>query len=135
MSSGRNTLNETLNELIPGRKTSSPLKAAEYVLSLIERFNDAIETGPRLAAFDRHKGSGSYKELMQALYEANDVSVNFQRYGRLTKELDNFIPYLNPAVQGIDKMARSGKENFGKFMIKIFYFNGYTFNSIICSIP
>ena len=120
ISASRNVLNETLNEIIPGRKTSSPLKAAEYVLSLIEQFNNAVETAPRLAEFKRIKETGNYKDLMQALFEAQDVSVNFTRHGKWTKEADAFIPYLNAAVQGMDKLARSNKESFGKFMIKTF---------------
>lgn len=120
ISANRNLLNETLNELIPGRKFSNALNLGEYLVSLVERFNNAIESAPRFAEYKKTVGTGTYSEKMQAIFESQDVSVNFKRHGKWTKDLDAFIPYLNAAMQGIDKMARASKESPGSFYLKMF---------------
>lgn len=74
----------------------------------IEAFNNFTETLPRYAEYKRtvRRGSGTYESKMQGLYNAGEVTTNFARHGNITKSLDAFVPYLNPAVQGLDRFAR-----------------------------
>ena len=53
----------------------------------------------------------NYKGRLKAIYEADDLTVNFSRFGEDVKALDSFVPFLNPAVQGVDKTVRIFKDN------------------------
>jgi hypothetical protein len=75
-------------------------------LDVLENLNNAVEAAPRLAEFKRLRGT-NYDSKMKALYEANDVTVNFNKYGNLSKEIDSVIPYFNAAIQGLDKTGRT----------------------------
>ena len=49
-----------------------------------------------------------------ALYAAADITVNFGRAGSLGKVLNaNYVPFLNPGVQGFDKLVRRVTETKG----------------------
>ena len=54
------------------------------------------------------------RKLADALYAAADVTVNFGRAGTLGKVLNaNYVPFLNPGIQGFDKMIRRVTETKG----------------------
>lgn len=76
----------------------------------IETLNQAIEQAPRLAEFmvTVKKGDGSLDNLMEAMHNAADVTVNFGRSGSAGKWLNaNLVPFLNPGIQGFDKTVRT----------------------------
>ncbi|MBH0328270.1 hypothetical protein ABH14_00390 [Brevibacillus brevis] len=79
---------------------------------------DAFESAPRLAEFKRIRAKNPEAGIMKALYEANEVSVNFKRRGSVGKEIDKFFPYFNAAVQGLDKLARTFKDDPAKAFTK-----------------
>lgn len=82
----------------------------------IETLNMAMEQAPRLAEFMSvvKAGDGSMENLMDAMHAAADVTVNFGRAGTLGKLLNaNFVPFLNPGIQGFDKMVRRVTETKG----------------------
>ena len=70
--------------------------------------NNVTESVPRFAEYlaTIKKGGRTYASKMQGIYNAAEVSTNFARYGAITKAIDSFSPYLNPAVQGVDKVFR-----------------------------
>lgn len=89
------------------KKLSKPVE-------LITAINELTEAAPRYAEYlgtlKRSEGglkNASYDDIQRALYNSGEVTVNFGRYGDVTKTVDKFVPYLNPAVQGIDKFFRS----------------------------
>ena len=92
----------------------------------IEAINMAVEQAPRLAEFMAtvKKGDGSMDNLMEAMYNAADVTVNFGRGGTIGKMLNqNFVPFLNPGIQGFDKMVRrvtetKGAKEWGKLAVR-----------------
>lgn len=107
----RNLLAQTKEKLLP----SNGLKqSAKRVLSkpfhILENMNNAVESAPRLAEFKRTQ-NGTYDSKIQALYNANDVTTNFNKFGNYTKQADQLFPYLNAAVQGLDQLGRMFKEN------------------------
>lgn len=76
----------------------------------------ATEQAPRLAEFMSvvEKGGVNSETLADALYAAADVTVNFGRAGTLGKVLNaNYVPFLNPGIQGFDKMIRRVTETKG----------------------
>lgn len=100
---------------------SSPIKFCAW-------FNDTLEAIPRMAEFIStinkelnadaiFKAGGSVddvlakmnnKTLTKAMYNANEVTLNFGRSGVAGKALNStFVPYLNPAIQGVDKIVRN----------------------------
>jgi len=76
---------------------TSPIKT-------IEKFNNIMETAPRLAEFNRIFDKTG--DVTKSLFAANDVTVNFSRSGNITKAGDKIVPYLNAGVQGLDKFVR-----------------------------
>lgn len=82
----------------------------------MEALNMAMEQAPRLAEFMSvvKAGDGSMENLMDAMHAAADVTVNFGRAGTLGKMLNaKWIPFLNPGIQGFDKMIRRVTETKG----------------------
>lgn len=90
--------------------------AVKKTLGRVEALNMAMEQAPRLAEFMSivKKGDGSMENLMDAMHAAADVTVNFGRSGTVGKMLNaNFVPFLNPGIQGFDRMVRRVTETKG----------------------
>lgn len=95
---------------------SEPDGKVAKLAAKMEAVNMAMEQAPRLAEFMSvvKAGDGSMENLMDAMYAAADVTVNFGRAGTLGKVLNaNFVPFLNPGIQGFDKMIRRVTETKG----------------------
>lgn len=92
------------------------------VVGGISYMNLAVEQAPRLAEFmaTANKGKRTQEELMEAMYNAADITTNFGRSGDWTKTLNSsFVPFLNPSIQGLDKLMRTVRDNprtFGAWM-------------------
>ena len=97
------------------------VKHRQNILNRIETLNMAVEQAPRLAEFmatvkkaEKKNGNVTMDDLMEAMYNAADITVNFGRSGTLGKMLNaNFVPFLNPGIQGFDKMVRNVTETKG----------------------
>src|SRR5665648_85702 len=127
VSASRNTLAESKARLLPStlnvkrplqttkELVTHPLKSTKKILSTgmgtLERFNNVVESAPRLGEFKRVSKAGDYDAKIKGLYEANDVTTNFSRSGNIIKDADAVFPYLNAAWQGIDKLVRTFKNN------------------------
>lgn len=86
------------------------------LMAKVEALNMAMEQAPRLAEFMGvvEKGGTSTENLADALYAAADVTVNFGRAGTLGKVLNaKLVPFLNPGIQGFDKLIRRVTETKG----------------------
>jgi len=103
ISSDVNLLAQSKASILP-QKGIKPL--LHKGLGAIENLNNAVESAPRLAEFKRIAKNGDYDSKMKALYEANDVTVNFNKYGNISKDIDAIVPYFNAAIQSIDKAGR-----------------------------
>ena len=66
--------------------------------------SDVVESGPRFATYKLMRQAGL--EPQDAFYEAMDITVNFRRGGRLSRELNKVIPFFNASMQGLDKFRR-----------------------------
>ncbi len=88
------------------------------------RFNTLAEAQTRfaeyLATIHRLPGGDTYENRLQGIKNAAEVTVDFSRKGTVGKLLNAWIPYWNPAVQGIDKVIRSviGEEKNAKAIAK-----------------
>jgi hypothetical protein len=86
------------------------------IANRIEWLNRAVEQAPRLAEFMAtvKKGDGSMENLMEAMYNAADITVNFGRSGTIGKRLNrNWVPFFNPSIQGWSKACRLLTETKG----------------------
>jgi len=105
----RNLLAQSKREIIGNRLPKDYLGS---LLGKIENFNNALEAAPRLGEFKRMvKQSDTYENRLRGLFEANDITVNFKRRGKVSPQLDPFILYWNASVQGLDKAIRIFKDN------------------------
>ena len=72
-------------------------------------FNEATEAQTRfaeyLATIDRL--GDTYENRLLGIKNSAEVTVDFSRKGRYGKVINAWVPYWNPAVQGIDKVIRS----------------------------
>jgi hypothetical protein len=80
-------------------------KAFHAVASWLSDYNEAMETAVRLAAYKAGLDSGMTKERAASL--AKNLTVNFNRKGRQTRELGALYAFFNAAVQGTTRMAQT----------------------------
>ncbi|WP_339283646.1 LPD38 domain-containing protein [Paenibacillus sp. FSL R5-0486] len=110
VAANRNLLAQSKRRILP----QAPLKnAIPRAWDALENFQNVLETAPRLAEYKRlsNNGTGSRDEILNALYEAQDLTTNFKRKGTLVRELDKVFPYMNAAIQGMDRFVRMYKDN------------------------
>ena len=104
---------------------SLPTKLGRGFAQAVGVFNETLEAIPRYGEYlgSLKRDTGFYgadkalredlirhadeDTLQRALYNSGEVTVNFARKGDVTKEVDKAVPYLNAAVQGIDRAVRS----------------------------
>lgn len=102
-----------------------PKGAMGKFMARVEALNMTAEQAPRLAEFmgvmqnaerasARGEAVNDLATAADALYAAADITVNFGRAGSLGKVLNaNYVPFLNPGVQGLDKLIRRITETRG----------------------
>jgi hypothetical protein len=75
----------------------------------LEAFNNAIEAATRFAEYlaTVERRGDTYENRLKGIKNAAEVTVDFSRKGKLGKHINAYIPYWNPAVQGIDRLVRS----------------------------
>lgn len=93
------------------------LKKTSHPVELLEAFNNLSETPARLGEFKSMLEAG--KTLEEALFAANDVTVNHRRHGKVTRRMETILPYTNAAVQGVDKQIRAFINHPVKTMAKM----------------
>ena len=73
-------------------------------LEWVEFVSNTIELGPRFSYYKilREKGFSP----QEAFYGSSDITVNFRRGGRISREANKYVPFLNANIQGLDKFAR-----------------------------
>lgn len=87
-------------------------QAAHAVAGWLSDYNEAMENATRLAAYKAAIDSGMSKERAASL--AKNLTVNFNRKGRQTRELGALYAFFNAAVQGTARMAQTLSGPAGK---------------------
>mgnify|MGYP001597954915 CR=1 FL=1 len=71
-----------------------------------------IESAPRLAEFKRTaKGASSGPAVFEGGFASREITLDFQRMGLKTQALNSIAAFMNAQVQGLDKTARTFKED------------------------
>jgi hypothetical protein len=87
-------------------------QAAHAVAGWLSDYNEAMENATRLAAYKAAIDNGMSKERAASL--AKNLTVNFNRKGRQTRELGALYAFFNAAVQGTARMAQTLSGPAGK---------------------
>lgn len=86
------------------RAAVNPINWLSPLISWVEFISNLIEQGPRFATYKVMRNAGLNPQ--EAFYEAMDVTTNFRRGGRLSREMNKLFPFFNASVQGINKFTR-----------------------------
>lgn len=78
-----------------------------HPVETVASLNDAIESVPRFAEFQRTLANGG--DLQEAIFNASDITTNFKRSGKgdTAKAVNKLIMFNNAAIQGLDKTFRT----------------------------
>jgi hypothetical protein len=87
-------------------------QVAHAVAGWLSDYNEAMENATRLAAYKAAIDNGMSKERAASL--AKNLTVNFNRKGRQTRELGALYAFFNAAVQGTARMAQTLSGPTGK---------------------
>lgn len=90
-------LESALNSL-ESRGLLNPKTAGLKVLAALEGFNTVLENGVRLSAYKAALDQGMPRD--QAAKLARELTVDFNRKGRMTRELGPLFAFFNASVQG-----------------------------------
>lgn len=114
----RNMLQRSKQAVLPQTPVQKLKGLPRNLWRVLEDILSATESMGRLAEFKRIQGNKTPDELAKALFEAQEVAINFKRRGAVTKEIDKVFPYFNAAVQGLDRFVRTFKDNPVKASVK-----------------
>lgn len=124
----RNYLQNSIRDIL--KQPSVVRKIATSPLDVIRGLNEATEMATRLAEFDNaRKGyTGIMNRLMgserkplssaEAAIQARDITLDFSRIGKNTKQANKMIAFFNASLQGTDKMVRAFRENPAEMTFK-----------------
>lgn len=98
--------------------TKDPSWLRKNTVDRVESLNMATEQLPRftefMATLEKAGPNPTYDDLMVAMYNAADATVNFGRSGTWGKTINStFVPFFNPAIQGTSKVIRRFTETKG----------------------
>jgi hypothetical protein len=90
------------------------------IISVLHRLGSISEAGTRVAEFKKTMNKGGIDSLIDAAYDAREVSVDFGMHGhnQTIRLLTRITPFLNPAMQGWYKAARTGREQFFRTLLR-----------------
>ncbi len=89
---------ESAGKLTPG-------KVAHAVLDLLSDFSDVLENAVRLSAYKAALDDGMSRPAAARL--ARELTVDFNRKGRTTRELSPLFAFLNASVQGTSRVVET----------------------------
>jgi hypothetical protein len=124
----RNYLQNSIRDIL--KQPSVVRKIATSPLDVIRGLNEATEMATRLAEFDNaRKGyTGIMNRLMgserkplssaEAAIQARDITLDFSRIGKNTKQANKTVAFFNASLQGTDKMVRAFRENPAEMTFK-----------------
>jgi hypothetical protein len=86
-------------------------RSGKNLLTGINNLNAFVEQATRFAEYLASVEAGD--SIPAAINNAAEVTTNFGRRGRLTKKLNaTIMPFLNPSIQGFDKIFRNVTDAF-----------------------
>lgn len=109
-----------------GRKTiyhaTHPINALRELFGVTEAGTRIGEFGPALKYAEKKWGKGSKDAAIYGINAGQDVTTNFTRHGKVSKVLNQMIPFFNAGIQGPDKILRTFRERPITTLIKALAF-------------
>ena len=90
-------------------------KAVRPTFAWLSDYNDAMENTVRLAAYKEARDMGLSKQESASI--AKNLTVNFNRKGRIGREMGSLYAFFNASVQGTARMAETLSGPRGKQII------------------
>lgn len=90
-------------------------KAVRPMFDWLSDYNEAMENATRLAAYKHARDSGMSKERAASL--AKNITTNFNRKGRVGREMGALYAFFNASVQGTARILETLKGKRGKQII------------------
>ena len=90
-------------------------KAAHLILDLLDDFNTTLENGVRLSAYKAALDKGMSRPAAAKM--ARELTVDFNRKGRMGREIGPLYAFFNASVQGTARTIESLKGPAGKKII------------------
>jgi len=87
-------------------------QAAHAVVDWLSHYNESMENAVRLSAYKVARDTGMTKERAASL--SKNLTVNFNRKGRQTREIGALYAFFNAAIQGTTRMVETLKGPTGK---------------------
>jgi hypothetical protein len=103
---------EALEKVMAEFDRGNASKFAHGIVDWLSDYNDTMEGATRLAAYKVALDSGMSKP--QAASLAKNITVNFNRKGRQTREIGALYAFFNAAVQGTARMVQVLRGPTGK---------------------
>lgn len=106
--------------------TQLSLEAFKFPFKIVEKLAEASEMASRIGTFRRAQVGypewlewygGKKKSEEQAMHIARQATLDFQRFGSHGRTLNEVIPFLNAAIQGIDRMVRTFKDDYKRALL------------------
>lgn len=94
----------------------------DSVIKMLDFMGRYSDTPTRLGVAERaYKATGS---MAEAVLESREATVDFARMGTKMRVANAFVPFLNPSVQGFDKMLRTLWNNPKRFAFVLAAYGG-----------
>ena len=93
-------------------RTGSAGAVVNALLSIangVGKGNENVEIGPKIDEYRRLRAQGMAKK--EAAMRAREVNTDFARAGSWGRVINRYVPFFNPSMQGLDKAARTFREN------------------------
>jgi len=103
---------EALVKEIKALERGQAMKAAHAVVDWLSDYNEVMENAVRLSAYKVALDQGMSKDRAASL--AKNITINFNRKGRLGRELGALYAFFNAAIQGTTRMAETLRGPAGK---------------------
>jgi cell wall-associated NlpC family hydrolase len=124
MNMNRDMLDRQISDTLKGKDFSNPINSIKTlaktakeeplklayevpktIITALEWGAKISETGTRLGEYSKARGLG--KPIQEAALDGQSVTLNFTRGGSIGKQVNQFIPFFNASIQGVDKFARA----------------------------
>ena len=96
---------DKLQKEINAMNASAPRKAFNWLLDWLDDYNTALENAVRLSAFRVGVASGISPDKSASI--SKNITVNFNRKGRVGRELGAWYAFFNAAVQGTTRTIQT----------------------------
>lgn len=114
-------LKKNYKSLISGLNRRTIFTPIKFILGKIGDAIESVETASRYAENKRQLKKGG--DALDALRASQNITINFQQGGSVTKQINQFVPFFNAGIQGlyqnVTRIAKSSKKERTMILAKL----------------